>query len=60
MRARLAALALRFAGTAGSLVRSLPGVVGAVLVCVGLGLVYLPLAFLAAGAFLLIIDRRVP
>ena len=60
MRARITALTLRVAAWAGGLVRSLPGVLGAGAVCVGLGLIYVPLGILAAGAFLLIIDRRVP
>jgi hypothetical protein len=42
------------------LVRSLPGALGAVSICIGLGMTFRPLAFLAAGVFLLIIDRRVP
>lgn len=46
MRARLAAWA--------------PGVSGAVLVSVGLGLVWFPLGLVAAGGFLLLLDRRVP
>lgn len=60
MRARLNALVLRGATAAGSLVRTLPGVLGAGAICIGLGLIYTPLALLAAGVFLLIIDRRVP
>lgn len=60
MRARMKALVLRGAAASGTLVRTLPGVLGATAICVGLGLIYTPLALLAAGAFLLIIDRRVP
>ena len=37
----------------------LPGPAGAVLVSVGLGLAWLPLGVVAAGAFLLLLDRRV-
>lgn len=52
------------AGHALRVVRALgvrvPGVAGAVLVAVGLGLAWLPLGVVAAGAFLLLIDRRVP
>lgn len=48
-----------WATSAGRSVRSLPGVLGAVLVCVGVGLVFLPAAFVVAGGFLLLIDRRV-
>lgn len=60
MRARLSAAILAAAGATGGIVRTLPGLLGAGCIVVGLGLVYTPLAFLAAGVFLLIIDRRVP
>lgn len=40
--------------------RGLPGVAGPLLVCYGIFLMYRPLAFIAAGAFLLLLDRRVP
>ena len=40
--------------------RFLPGVLGAVLVCIGAGLIFLPAAFIAAGAFLLVLDRQLP
>lgn len=43
---------------AGQVLRSVPGIVGAGLVAYGLGLVYWPLLFLAAGGFLLALDRR--
>lgn len=43
----------------GSAMRTLPGVAGALLVSYGLYLAWLPLGFIAAGAFLLLIDRRV-
>lgn len=43
---------LRGAGT------TLPGVAGAVLVCVGLGLAWLPLGVVAAGVGLLVVDWR--
>lgn len=48
-----------WAERAGRAVRSLPGVLGAVLVCVGVGLVFLPAGIVAAGAFLLLVDRQV-
>ena len=35
-----------------------PGVLGALLVCVGLALILPPLAVIAAGLFLLALDRR--
>lgn len=60
MRKRLAALLERVAAPAGTAARTVPGVLGAVLVCVGAGLIYTPLAFLAAGVFLLLVDRRIP
>lgn len=40
--------------------RTLPGAVGAAAICYGLGLVYTPLAFIAAGVFLIILDWRIP
>ena len=40
------------------MVRSAPGVVGAIAVSVGLGEIYRPLLLLSAGVFLLVIDRR--
>ena len=55
---------LRAAELAGDAVRGLgrtwPGIGGAACVCVGLGLMYVPLAFLAAGLFLLVLDNRRP
>jgi hypothetical protein len=48
------------AGFSGRFLRSVPGGVGAVLVSYGLYLAWLPLGFIAAGCFLLLIDRRVP
>jgi hypothetical protein len=39
-------------------VRSIPGATGAVAVSVGLGEIYHPLLWVAAGAFLLLLDRR--
>lgn len=35
-----------------------PGILGALLVCVGLGFILWPLALVAAGGFLLALDRR--
>lgn len=40
--------------------RLLPGIVGAVLVSAGLGLIFLPLALISAGVFLLLVDWRLP
>ena len=35
-----------------------PGILGALLVCAGLGFLLWPLALIAAGGFLLALDRR--
>ncbi|WP_433382782.1 hypothetical protein [Streptosporangium sp. CA-115845] len=53
--AELAGDAVRRLGEA---CRWLPGLAGAACVCVGLALIYRPLGLLAAGAFLLLLDRR--
>lgn len=54
----------RAAELAGATLRAVslaaPGVLGAGLVCVGLWMVWQPLAALAAGGFLLLLDRRMP
>ncbi|MFO7164873.1 MAG: hypothetical protein DIU75_016210 [Mycolicibacterium hassiacum] len=39
---------------------ALPGVLGAVCVSVGLGLIYAPLGLISAGVFLLLVDYRRP
>lgn len=44
----------------GRIGRSLPGVVGPLLVCYGIHEIYEPAAYIAAGAFLLVIDGSVP
>lgn len=44
----------------GSLMRTVPGLGGALIVCFGLGMAWKPLGFIAAGLFLLVIDRRSP
>ena len=36
-----------------------PGALGALLVCAGLAWVFAPLGLVAAGVFLLLIDRRI-
>lgn len=61
--ARLRPAAGRAAELAGVLARRLtaaPGLAGAALVSIGLGQIYRPLLFIAAGAFLLLVDRRLP
>lgn len=52
--AELAGAALRVVGLAA------PGTLGAGLICAGLWLAWPPLAFLVGGAFLLLLDRRMP
>lgn len=52
--AELAGAALRVVGLAA------PGVLGAGLICAGLWLIWEPLALLAAGVGLLLLDRRMP
>jgi hypothetical protein len=39
-------------------VKYVPGVLGALLVCVGLAFIFWPVAIIAAGLFLLALDRR--
>jgi hypothetical protein len=48
------------ADRSGSALRSVPGLGGAALVSYGLFDAWHPLGFIAAGGFLLLIDRRVP
>ena len=38
--------------------RLLPGILGALLIVAGIGLIFWPLALVAAGCFLLAVDRR--
>lgn len=59
-RKRWRAAAGRAAGAAGLCLRAAPGVLGAFLVAYGLWLVWVPLGFVALGAFLLLADRRMP
>jgi len=40
-------------------VKYVPGVLGALLVCVGVGFIFWPLALITAGLFLLAVDRRI-
>jgi hypothetical protein len=59
--ARLRATVLvRLAGVAGTVGRTAPGVLGPLLICAGLYLAWVPLGFVAAGAFLLLVDRQIP
>jgi len=63
-RARLrrawGAIMLASASAAGHVVRAAPGTVGALLMSYGLWSAWPPLGFLAAGVFLLLMDRRMP
>lgn len=54
--AELAGTALRMLGVAG---KSVPGVLGPIAICVGLGMFSLPLGIIAAGAFLMALDRQI-
>lgn len=40
--------------------RYVPGVLGALLVSVGIGVVFWPAGVIVAGVFLLLVDRRMP
>lgn len=61
MKRRAAGLAaLAAAAGAGRLLRTVPGVAGAVLVTVGFALAWLPLGFIVAGGFCLLLDARIP
>lgn len=59
-RAAFTAAAGYLAARMGHILRTLPGMAGALLVSYGLYLAWLPLGFIAAGGFLLLLDRRVP
>lgn len=63
-RRRVAVFTLRAAPVAGVLLRRVgrgfPGVVGPLLVSIGLGLAWLPLGVIAAGAILWAVDWRLP
>ncbi|MGW4102297.1 hypothetical protein [Streptomyces sp. NPDC004976] len=50
----------RAAGAVGHAARVGPGLVGPLLVAYGLWLAWVPLGFVALGAFLLMADRRLP
>ena len=51
--------AAELGGTAARGIRTvLPGVAGAVLVCWGVALIYVPAALILAGLFLLLLDGR--
>ena len=55
-----ARLATALASAAGAALRVLPGAAGAALVSWGAGLAWPPLGLATAGAFLLMLDRRMP
>lgn len=53
--------AAEVAGVAlGRLARGVPGVLGPLLVAVGLGVAWLPLGLVSAGAILWLVDLRIP
>lgn len=60
LRSTWAGLVGEAAEFAGHAARSVPGIGGALLVAYGFGLAWRPLGFIALGAFLLLLDRRVP
>lgn len=49
----------RTAGIVGRLLRGAPGILGASAVSLGLGMIYAPVGVIAAGVFLLLIDRDI-
>lgn len=58
---RLMGAAAEAAGRVIGLVgRGIPGIAGPLLICYGLWLAWKPLGVIAAGGFLLALDRRVP
>lgn len=59
LRTSVARIAERHAATIGRLVRSLPGMLGAGVVSVGVGMAYAPAGVVVAGLFLLAIDRGI-
>jgi len=59
LRAIVRALALRLSLLGGYALRFGPGLIGAGLIAYGLGLIYGSLLYLAAGCWLLLIDRRI-
>lgn len=59
-RTRLHALGGTVASAAGKTMRTAPGLVGAALLCFGLGQIYHPLWCVSAGLALVLVDRRVP
>lgn len=59
LRTSLAGLAERHAGTIGRLVRSVPGMLGAAVVSIGVAMIYAPAGVIVAGLFLLAIDRGI-
>lgn len=58
-RATLTRSAERHAATLGRLVRATPGMLGAAVVSVGVGMIYAPAGVIVAGLFLLAIDRGI-
>lgn len=59
VRTSVTGLFERHAATAGRLVRTLPGVLGAGVVSLGVGMIYAPAGIIVAGLFLLAVDRGI-
>jgi len=53
-------LALAAADRAGTVVRTLPGAAGALMLAAGLGQMYRPLFLITLGLFALALDRKMP
>jgi hypothetical protein len=53
-------LALATADRAGTVVRTLPGAAGALMLAAGLGQMYQPLFLVTLGLFALALDRKLP
>lgn len=58
--ARWTLLVGKAATWAGTAVRTFPGVGGAAAISYGFGQAWAPLGWIVAGAFLILLDRRVP
>lgn len=50
----------KLAEMAGAIGRTVPGVLGPLLICTGLYFAWMPLGLVAAGAFLMLVDRQIP
>lgn len=57
---RVQGVAVRAADRAGTVVRTLPGVAGALMLAAGLGQAWAPLFLITLGVFALALDRKMP